>query len=656
MSLRSHRNNYLLPISFVLYLLTLLMMLSELDRQYYQVEKESIIKYNFGELFPHDTARLQELSRSILLQYGYDRAVDADLEQAWRKVAGGMLAGEGCVFRIRIVPRDGPELLVEEDHEKFERLNGVANTLFYRNFENVVSYELAGEAGRAWVGLLSFHYTTPERYGPITALTNRYRLWALLMLAFVTAAYGLVVHKLILPVRRVVSRIDAASGAAPRLMTAPASTLELAYNNLARDAILLRVAESLRDVVSAELTIDRSMLLARIPGPVRELMDYRAVLLLELVPSESGELTVSRCVQATDSGDEVDYEATCRIHLLSPKHMKALDGGTPLVIEEGGGCVVTDISLPEDRPRRTCLALCPHERGGLDGDMRGWQLETAVRLAEQLRETVAVFDVNRRHVRDERSRANINLARNLGHDLTNIIATSKLDIMTVSKILGAEANGEAFDARRRLLSDSVQGLLNSARVLQEVVNIYRSFSYINRPRFETVQISALLDEIIGVFSLSLPGNATVQKHYADGLPACSVEPRLLKLAVFNIMTNAVDALKRTGEAEGIIAVTTSVDPATGRVCVAVRDNGPGIRNADGRSATQEEIDSIFRYGVSTKAEEGGEGLGLSWVWTIVEEFHGGSVAARNHPEGGAEFTMKIGVKNERRSGDDHSDC
>ncbi len=56
------------------------------------------------------------------------------------------------------------------------------------------------------------------------------------------------------------------------------------------------------------------------------------------------------------------------------------------------------------------------------------------------------------------------------------------------------------------------------------------------------------------------------------------------------------------------------------------------------------------------AEDGGEGLGLSWVWTIVEEFHGGKVEARNHPMGGAEFVMRIGVTDERRANDDHSDC
>ena len=656
MRLRTDRKNFLLPITVALYLLTLLMLLSELDRQYYQVEKESIIKYNFRELFPHDTARLQELSRTILLQHRQDLPVDAPLEQAWRQVARGMLDGEGCVFRIRIVPKDASELVVEADDAKFDRLNGFANTLFYRTFENVVSYEIAGEAGQPWVGLLSFHYTTPEDYDPILALTKRYRIWALLMFVCVTAAYGLVWRKLILPVRHVVSRIDAAAGMSPRLMTAPASALEKAYNNLARDAILLRVAHSLRDVISAQPTTDRATLLARIPGPVRELMEYRAVLLLELAPSEDGAFTVVRCEQATDGRARMDYEAVCRTQIPLPEHVVAMEGGAPVMIEEAGGCVVCDISLPEERPRLTCLALFTRERGRPDATERAWQLETAARLAEQLRETLAVFDVTRRHVRDERSRANINLARNLGHDLTNIIATSKLDILTVSKILGNGANDTDLDARRGLLGDSVQGLLNSARLLQEVVNIYRSFSYINRPRFETVQINTLLDEIIGVFSLSLPGKTVIQKHYGEALPACTVEPRLLKLAVFNVMTNAVDAMKRQDEAEGVITVTTTPAPAGDGVCIALRDTGPGICNADGSSASQAEIDGIFRYGVSTKTENGGEGLGLSWVWTIVEEFHGGTVTARNHPDGGAEFVMSIGVTDERRSNDDHSDC
>ncbi|MDP6524072.1 MAG: HAMP domain-containing sensor histidine kinase [Kiritimatiellia bacterium] len=643
MNSRTLRKNYLLALSAVVYLVTLLLLLSELDRQYYQVEKESTIKYNFRTLFPHDTRPLQDVTRRILARHDAEETVDRQLEKEWRQIAQGLLSGEGCVFRIRIVPKDEAQLLVQVDNEKFDRLNGFGNTLFYRNFQNVVSYEIAGAAEKPWTGLLSFHYTTPGSYQPIVALTNRYRLWALLMFALVTAGYAVVLRKLIFPIKRVVSRIDAVSSSAPQLMPKPSSVLEKAYNDLARDAILLRLGQSIRNIAAGDPAIDRSQLLARAPRVLVQLLDYRAALVYDVSPDESGQLSVSGCVGADDGRSSRDYEAYCMQHVFIPGKIDGLAGVRRELLAD---CAVCDITQPEDRPHLTFLVLfLPAKLSSFDAELREWHLETVERVAEQLRDTVAVFDMQWRHVRNERSRANINLARNLGHDLTNIIATSKLDILTATKILDAgEIDGSDAAVRRQLLSESVQGLLNNARLLQEVVNIYRSFSYINRPRFETVSINRALDEIIEVFSFSLPGKTIVRKHYDQDLPESTVEPRLLKLAVFNILSNAVDAIKLSGAGDGEITVFTSMVSGSDDVCISIRDNGMGIPNPDGQLASQAEIDKIFRYGVSTKTEEGGEGLGLSWVWTIVEEFHGGKVQARNHPDGGAEFSLLIPIR------------
>jgi C4-dicarboxylate-specific signal transduction histidine kinase len=156
----------------------------------------------------------------------------------------------------------------------------------------------------------------------------------------------------------------------------------------------------------------------------------------------------------------------------------------------------------------------------------------------------------------------------------------------------------------------------------------------------------VLDEIIDVFALSLPASTVVRRDYREDLPECTVEPRLLKLVLFNLLTNAVAAIKQNADPErreGQITVSTRMDPESDRTCISVRDNGTGILNGEGETATQAEIDRIFRYGVSTKKEYGGEGLGLSWVWTIVEEFHNGRVEACNHADGGAEFLVFIGA-------------
>jgi len=649
MPLLKIRKNYLLALSLGVYLVTLLMLLSELDRQYYQLEKESLIKHDFRALFPHDTRRLQEVSSEIFAQHEADGIMDARLAAEWREIAQSVLDGESCVFRIRIEPKDAEDIIEQRDDAKFRRLNRFANTLFYRNFQNEASYEIAALPGASWSGLLSLHYTTPDQYEPVVALTNRYRLWALLIFAALTACYGFVVRHLILPTKRVVSRIDAAASASPKIMPRPSSLLEKAYNNLARDAILLRVGQSIRSLSAENPTFDRSAVLARVPDLLIELLDYRAVLVFDLSPDKAGHVSVSGCAEANDRSASQGHRDHCLDHVLTPNTLKDLGDRGRVV---SGEYVVCDISSPDERPHRTCLALllpdaCPPKLEERRRDARAWHLETVDLLAEQLREILAGLDLHRRRMRMERSKANINLARNLGHDLTNIIATSKLDIRTVKKVLEMTSSGDAeADGPPRLLREAMAGLLNSTRLLQEVVNIYRSFSYIDRPRFEAVAINDVLDEIIDVFALSLPASTVVRRDYRENLPECTVEPRLLKLALFNLLTNAVAAIKLNPEPqrrEGQITVSTRMDPESDRVCISVRDNGTGILNGEGKTATQAEIDRIFRYGVSTKKEDGGEGLGLSWVWTIVEEFHKGRVEARNHADGGAEFLVSIGT-------------
>ncbi len=640
------RKNYLLVLSFFGYLLTLGLLLSECDRQYYQVEKQNIVKYNFRALFPHDTRMLQELSAAILEAHGVSKAVDPDLEAQWRELAKQLVQGEGCVFRIRIVPKDSPQILEQRDDEKFKALNGFANTLFYRNFQNVVSYEVADSAGNPWMGLLSLHYTTPRDYPPVRALTERYRLFALLVFALVTGCFLFVVYHMILPTRRVVSRIDAASSSAPTIVSRPSSVLEKAYNDLARDAILMRVGQSIRNTSAQKPAFDRADLLTGLPEVLVGLLGYDAVLVANLSANESGAYTFASGGQA---GERKCLNALCdfcRESLLLPDQDLAGARGVDM-----GACLVCDVTQDEQRPHKTLLVVSlPRRAQKADAGTRLWHLDTVAQLGDQVREQLAALQAHRQYVQRERGRANINLARNLGHDLTNIIATTRLDIRTILKLVEqSQACAVELTDHDRMLADAVTGLGNNTRLLQEVVNIYRSFSYLERPRFERVQLNDVVDEIVELFSLTLSKKTKLERAYADDLPECTVEPRLIKLAVFNVLTNATDALKLSSGPDGdagLVVVATGLDATTGDVWIEMRDNGPGIRNSAGERADQAEIDGIFRYGVSTKTESGGEGLGLSWVWAIIADFHRGRIQARNPPDGGAAFCLFLGVSAE----------
>jgi hypothetical protein len=64
----------------------------------------------------------------------------------------------------------------------------------------------------------------------------------------------------------------------------------------------------------------------------------------------------------------------------------------------------------------------------------------------------------------------------------------------------------------------------------------------------------------------------------------------------------------------------------------VRDAGSGI--------PESEMPRIFEPFFSTKTPDRGMGLGLSISRDIMEK-QGGSIAARNHPDGGAEFEILV---------------
>jgi two-component system NtrC family sensor kinase len=257
------------------------------------------------------------------------------------------------------------------------------------------------------------------------------------------------------------------------------------------------------------------------------------------------------------------------------------------------------------------------------------------------------FALQRRLMARERSEANVSLARNLGHDLTNIIATSKLDLMALGKLAERYEAARPSEAEAEMMRETVDSLQRNARFMQEVVNIYRSFSYLKRPAYETLDARALLDEIADVFLLSTGMAVRLERRHAPGLPAIQGEPRLLKLALFNILNNALDALKRSDRDSGgarraaRIAIGASPAPGGNGVEIIVEDNGPGLRDKDGRLVPPEELGRIFALGYTTKPDSEGEGLGLNWAQTIARDFHGGRIVAENVPSGGARFRLEL---------------
>ncbi len=101
----------------------------------------------------------------------------------------------------------------------------------------------------------------------------------------------------------------------------------------------------------------------------------------------------------------------------------------------------------------------------------------------------------------------------------------------------------------------------------------------------------------------------------------------LQQVVMNLLSNAVDAMEASARKELEIRVYQGAP-----VTISIRDTGPGIDDAE----------KIFDPFYSTKkvGEAAGMGLGLSISYGVVQSF-GGAIRGRNHPEGGAIFTVEL---------------
>ncbi|HEU5001899.1 MAG TPA: HAMP domain-containing sensor histidine kinase [Actinomycetota bacterium] len=142
------------------------------------------------------------------------------------------------------------------------------------------------------------------------------------------------------------------------------------------------------------------------------------------------------------------------------------------------------------------------------------------------------------------------------------------------------------------------------------------------PREET----DLADLVGGMVARAEVHARTRGVSFATDLEASSVRvvPARLERAIANLLDNAVKWSPPGGTVEVISA----------RGSVVVRDHGPGIPDAD--------LPHIFERFYRSAAARGrpGSGLGLAIVRDVVDA-EGGSVGARNHPGGGAEFEVHL---------------
>lgn len=207
-----------------------------------------------------------------------------------------------------------------------------------------------------------------------------------------------------------------------------------------------------------------------------------------------------------------------------------------------------------------------------------------------------------------------------------------------AQILVDEHRGELDPEAQRYL-DRVR---HNADRMGHLIDDLLEFSRLGRAalRKVTVQPRRLVDEALRDLAEDREGR-DVQVVVQD-LPACSADPRLLRLVFVNLISNALKYTRKQAEARVEIGAIERDGIAT----YYVKDNGAGF---DMRYA-----DKLFQVFQRLHTDElyQGTGIGLATVRRILER-HGGRIWAEAELERGATFffTVEGGVRPKSETSD-----
>lgn len=211
------------------------------------------------------------------------------------------------------------------------------------------------------------------------------------------------------------------------------------------------------------------------------------------------------------------------------------------------------------------------------------------------------------------------ISQMLAHEVKNPLTTILLSAEQLKDELPnavVEQSGDLVDVIKRnaiRINQLVSELLNSTR--------FTELNVVAR------NINDLLDEALveAIDRIELQ-EVTIEKKYEVDICDVAVDGEKLKIALLNIIVNAIEAMEEQTSPQ--LALTTSSEDD--RCKITISDNGSGI--------SPEDIDHLFEPFFTKKAK--GTGLGLANTQSIIFS-HGGNLYVDSVPAKGTTFTIVL---------------
>ncbi|CUH80789.1 cache domain-containing protein [Tropicibacter naphthalenivorans] len=264
-----------------------------------------------------------------------------------------------------------------------------------------------------------------------------------------------------------------------------------------------------------------------------------------------------------------------------------------------------------------------------DQRLRAWadQLNQRVdqRTAELREANAKLEETFRQLVMSEKLASIGEITAGVAHEINNPVAVIQGNVDVMRECLPPES-AAAVKTELDLIDQQVTRI---DAIVGKLLQFARPGDYASYDR--TVDLGPVVGDCLVLVEHEISKRQIAVTQDLPPTPPVRIDPGEMQQVVINLIVNAVQAMGQTG-ALSLTLGACARDEADG-VCLTVRDSGPGI--------APDRLDSVFDPFFTTKQAEG-TGLGLSISQTLIQRA-GGIITARNHPSGGAEFTVWLPV-------------
>lgn len=212
------------------------------------------------------------------------------------------------------------------------------------------------------------------------------------------------------------------------------------------------------------------------------------------------------------------------------------------------------------------------------------------------------------------------IAEALNHDIRNLMISLNRSIAKFQPVINLLSKKD-----KNIFKTSVKNTINIIKLIDTLVDLF-DFKNVDD---ENISIKEIIKELVSFFKIQTVNTISFELDIQDGMDDLFCNKAEFSMIIYNILSNAVNAIHSKSNQTGIIKI--SVFLVKSNYKLIIEDNGPGIK--------RDNLQKIFFPGFTTK--EDGLGIGLFFVHETINSAFEGSIFCESRVGSFTRFIINI---------------